>query len=63
LGGRVKRITVLGQPRLKNKIRPYLNKLGKVVHICDPSYTGGIEMKTDLRPACAKTVRPYLKNI
>jgi hypothetical protein len=46
LGGRVKRITVLGQPRLKNKIRPYLNKLGKVVHICDPSYTGGIEMKT-----------------
>jgi hypothetical protein len=38
-------------------------KMDVVVHACNPSYLGGRGRKiSNLRPACAKVTRPYLKN-
>jgi hypothetical protein len=44
-------------------MRPYLNKLGVVVHVCDPTYEGG-KGREDLgqRLAPGRKQAIYLKN-
>jgi hypothetical protein len=58
----VRRISQPGQ-NLVSHLPPqsHLNKLGVVVHICGPSYSGSIggELQSEASPG--KNVRPYLK--
>jgi hypothetical protein len=43
----IRRVMVQGQPRRKvTKTLPATSKLGMVVHACDPSYAGGVDLGT-----------------
>jgi hypothetical protein len=50
------------QPRQKVS-EPHFNKLGGVVHACNPYYIGGISRRIMVGSwPPGKNVRPYLKN-
>jgi hypothetical protein len=62
LGGKIRSISVPGQPQQK-VCKPHLNQwLDAVAHISHSSYVGSINSKISIQTGLGINVRPYLKN-